>query len=121
MKSSHLLAGLSMAACLICPALAHGETAAEAFARGNTLMTKGEFQEALQAFSAAARVERNNQQYMQQFMLVRRVVILRDSLGQERDPRRWQAVAQSLRSFYIGRRLYREALSLDEQIGRAHV
>ena len=95
---------------------ARAETAAEAFARGNTLLADGEFQQSLKAYSAAARADRSNRQYAQQFMLVRRVITLRSHLDREKDPRRWLATAQSLRSFYVDRKLMAEALRIDERI-----
>ena len=47
-------------------------------------------------------------------MLVRRVILLRESLDREKDTQRWLRTAQSLRSFYIGQGIYSEALLLDE-------
>jgi len=116
MRVSRLLVKAAFSLALFCSATAHAETAKEAFARGNTLLENGSFQGALQAYSTAVRAERTNPQYGQHFMLVRRVIALRESLDQERDPQRWLRIAQSLRSFYISEEIYSEALSVDEKI-----
>ena len=116
MRLSRLLIGLAFGLVLTCPAIARGDTAEEAFARGNSLLAKGDFQEALRAYSAAVRAQRTNQQYAQQFLLVRRVIALRESLDRERDLQRWREIAQALSSFYTSQGIYSEALSLDEKI-----
>jgi predicted negative regulator of RcsB-dependent stress response len=116
MRISCLLVGVAFSLALLCSVTAHAETAEQAFVRGNTLLAKGSFQEALQAYSTAVRAERTNQQYGQQFMLVRRVIALRESLDREKDTQRWLKIAQSLRSFYISQGIYSEALSVDEGI-----
>ena len=116
MKFSELLTGMVVVVSITCPVLARGDTAEQAFARGNTLMSKGSFQEALRAYSTAVRAERSNQEYVQQFMLVRRVIVLRETLDRERDLQRWHRIAQALRSFYFDQGIYSEALSVDEKI-----
>jgi len=116
MKLSNLLILSIVAATLTCPAAIRGETARQSFARGNKLLEKGKFQSALKAYSAAAHSERANQQYAQQFMLVRRVIALRDGLEREKDPRRWQRTAQSLQAFYVGNGIYPEAVAMGEQL-----
>ena len=95
---------------------ARAESTAEAYARGNELLVKGSFQESLRAYSVAARGDRTNRQYAQQFMLVRRVIALRSRLDSEKDSKRWLEIAQSLRSFYVDRKLHSEALVVDEKI-----
>ena len=85
---SHLLIVAAFSLTLFCSATAHAETAKQAYARGNTLLKQGSFQEALQAYSTAARAQRTNPQYGQQFMLVRRVITLRGSLDREKNPQR---------------------------------
>ena len=116
MRFSHVLVGLAVAIVVTCPMLARGETAEQAFARGNTLLKKGDLQASLQAYSAAARAQRTNQEYVQQFMLARQAVALRERLDREKSLQRWQRIAQSLRSFYVSQGVYSEALSVDEKI-----
>ena len=115
MKFTPLLIVLAAGVVLTCPAMARGETAERAFARGDTLLAKGGFQEALHAYAAAVRAERTNQQYVQQFMLVRQVVALRGTLEREKDLQRWHTIAQALRSFYVSQGIHSEALSVDEK------
>ena len=80
MRFSRVLVGLAVVVVVTCPMLARGETAEQAFARGNVLLKKGDLQESLQAYSAAARAQRSNQEYVHQFMLVRQAVALREGL-----------------------------------------
>ena len=116
MKVSHSLAIAVLGFALLGSVTARADTAERAFARGNLLLSEGSFEEALQAYSAAVRGERTNQQYGQQFMLVRRVITLRENLDREKDAQRWLRIAQSLRSFYVSQEIYSEALSVDETI-----
>ena len=116
MKLPHWLVGLSVAVAVTCPATARGETAEQAFARGDALLAGGGFQQALQAYATAVRAERANQQYVQQFMLVRQVVALRGGLERESDPQRRRQIAQALRSFYVSQGLLSEALAVDEEV-----
>ena len=116
MKLSHLLTGLIVGAVLIGPAMLRAEPSAGTFEKGNTLLAEGNFQGALQSFATAVRTERNNQEYVQRFMVVRQVVMLRERLAAEEDPARWQSMALALRAFYLSEGVYSEALPLDEQI-----
>ncbi len=116
MRLSHLLIGSIFGLVLTCSAIASAETAQQAFDRGNTLLGSGDFQKALVAYSAAARADDTNRQYTHQFMLVRRVIVLRGSLEQEKDPNRWQQMARSLRAFYVSQAIYGEALSIDQKV-----
>jgi len=116
MKSSSLLIGLMSVVLLICPAISHGETASQAFERGDRLVAQGELREALRAYATAVRADRSNQEYVQRFMLVRQIILLRANLDRERDFQRWYRTAKSLRSFYVTEGLYGEALSIDKRL-----
>jgi Flp pilus assembly protein TadD len=116
MKLSYLLTGLIVGIVLGGPAILRGEPTAGDFDKGNALMATGNFEGALQAFAKAARSERSNQEYMQRFMIVRQAVMLRDMLADEKEPERWQNVAQALHTFYLSEKVFSEALSLGEQI-----
>ena len=116
MKLSHLLTGLIVGIVLGGPAMLRGEPSPGAFDKGNALLEKGNFEGALQAFSTAVRSEQTNQEYVQRFMMVRQVVMLRQRLVDEQEPTRWHNMAQALRTFYLSEEVYSEALSLDEQI-----
>ncbi len=116
MRFSRVFAGLAIVVAVASPALVWGETAKEAFERGNVALAKGDLPNALQAYSAAVRTERTNQEYAQKFMLVRRVLVLRQSLDREQNPQRWQQTAQALRSFYVSQGIYSAALEVDQKL-----
>jgi tetratricopeptide (TPR) repeat protein len=94
--------------------VARAETAAESFANGQKLLTKGDFDAALKAFGAAARADQKNQEYTQRYAITRRIVDLRGRLAVERDPQKWEYMARALRAFYVKERIYPEVLKLDE-------
>ena len=116
MRVSGFLVGILAAAVLTWTTTTRAETARQAHAAGDTLLVKGDLRGALDAYGRAARADRSNQEYVQQFMLVRRVVLLDESLKKEADPARWERTAQALRSFYVSRGAHRPALAVDEQI-----
>jgi tetratricopeptide (TPR) repeat protein len=86
------------------------------FVRGRTLLEKGEFQGALQAFVEAARMAPDNEAYRQQAFLVRRVIQTRDRLAEMTDTEQWTQTAITLHTFYHDNRIYTKALELDRQI-----
>lgn len=116
MKLSYQLSGLIVGVVLIGPAMLCGEPSGGEFEKGNALLAKGDFEGAMQALAAAARSERSNQEYLQRFMMVRQVVMLREMLDDEKEPPRWHNMAQALRTFYLSEGVYSEALSLDKKI-----
>jgi tetratricopeptide (TPR) repeat protein len=97
-------------------ATARAETAAESFAKGEQLLTKGALDGALAAYANAVRSDRSNQEYVQHYAMLRRILQLRKSLAEEQDPARWESIARALHSFYVSERLYSEALSLGRQV-----
>jgi len=84
--------------------------------RGNTLLQKGDFEGALEAFTAAAKADPDNDEYRQQAALIRRVMTLREQLDQEEDAERWVRMATALHGFYHQHKVYSEALTLDQRI-----
>lgn len=92
------------------------ETAPAAFARGKILLQQSDFSGAMEAFAAAVRADRENQAYLQQYVIVRRVVALREQLKEEHDPERWNYLAQSLRAFYLNEGVVDEAIDVSRQI-----
>jgi tetratricopeptide (TPR) repeat protein len=104
------LLAVALAACAT-PALA--ETAAEAFAKGEKLLAKGDFQAAQQSYADAARADRRNQDYVQHYTMIRRVVDLRSRLETEQDPEQWEETARALHGFYVTEGLLSELLKLD--------
>jgi tetratricopeptide (TPR) repeat protein len=91
-------------------------TPSEHYSKGDGLLKKGELFEALKAYADAIRSDRSNQQYVQQFMLVRQAYTLQDALEKETDSPRWLQYAQALRSFYVEQGVYPQALIWDKEI-----
>jgi tetratricopeptide (TPR) repeat protein len=94
---------------------ARAETAAEAYARGNTLLRQGEFQQAIGALAQAARTERGNQEYLSRYMMVRQIMQLQEGLETETNPARWEYSARALEHFYRTERMHDEALALSRR------
>lgn len=107
---------LVIVALVVGPSVVYAETAAEVFAKGQALLAKGDFSGALSAYGQAAGANRENQEYLQQYALVRRIVQMRQQLEQEQDPMRWQFLAQALHAFYVNQKLYNETLDLDRRV-----
>ena len=99
---------------LILPVSAQGDEAQQAYERGKALVRQADFRAALQAFAAAARADRTNGEYLQQFTLVRQVIKIQDTL--ETDSPRWEYLARALHTYYIDEQLYDQALELDQRI-----
>ncbi len=115
MKAQYTLIGLCT---LLLSAPAWGQStdvAAEAFAKGQTLLQAGHFEQALEAFAAAAQQDRSNVEYRQQYGVLRRVIKVRESLATETDIEKWQSYAHALRAYYYGHDLYQPALTLDRE------
>ena len=103
------------------PALAGpAAEAATAFAAGKALLSKADFDGALEAFKTAARTAPQNQEYAQQYAMLRQVVRMRGGCAEERDAERWLKKAGALRTFYYDHHLYAEALPLDQERHRRH-
>ncbi len=99
-----------------CSAVQAEDRPEQTFHRGNTLLQKGDFEGALEAFTTAAKADPDNDEYRQQAALVRRVIALRDRLDKEEDAELWVRMATSLHGFYHQRKVYSEALTLDQRI-----
>ena len=89
--------------------------AEEAYEQGTACLVKAEFAEAMAHYAAAAKAAPDNEQYKQQYMLVRRVITIRKNLQKTTDPERWNSIARALRNFYLTNKVYGEALKLDQQ------
>jgi len=91
------------------------EKAAAAYADGEKLLAASDFSGALKAFKNAARADKKNQDYAQQYAMLRQVIRMRERCATEKDTERWLQMAGALRSFYTDHRLYAEALPLDRE------
>ncbi|NLX95912.1 MAG: hypothetical protein GXY83_07035 [Rhodopirellula sp.] len=116
MKPTFLVFAILLVSAFALPLSAGPETPAQAFADGERLLAGADFDGALAAFARAARADRENQQYLQHYAMVRRILLLREQLDTEQDDARWEYQARALHSFYISRGLYREALALDRKM-----
>ena len=94
------------------------EEAAEAFAAGRALLARADFDGALEAFKAAARTDASNQEYGQQYAMLRQVIRMRSDCSKEQDAERWLKMSGALRTFYQDHRLYAESLPLDQERSR---
>ncbi|MCP4594006.1 MAG: hypothetical protein GY842_25010 [bacterium] len=92
-----------------------GDQAAQVFSQGSALLTQGDFDGALNAYREAAKADSSNQEYRQQYSIVRRVIKMRKRIAAEANPSKWEATAQGLRVFYYEHGLHTEALALDQQ------
>ena len=110
------LGGLATAIALCWCAPIWADSAEQAFAEGRTLLAKGDLRGALKAYATAAQTDRANEAYVQQFLLVRQVVVLQDSLDKESDAARRTQLGQSLRAFYASQGLFDRALPIDREL-----
>lgn len=110
------LMGLALAASILPAVPARAESAAEEFAEGKALLAEGDFRGALASYATAARADRSNRKYLQQYMMVRRIIEMRRRLDVEKDEQRWEYLARALRSFYVSERIYSEALAVDRKM-----
>ncbi|MBN2561871.1 MAG: hypothetical protein JXQ75_13170 [Phycisphaerae bacterium] len=106
---------------LATPALAgSAEAAAKSFAAGKAFLSKADFDGAMGAFKAAAKADPGNQEYAQQYAMLRQVIRMRGDCRKEQDAERWLKMAGALRTFYHDHRLYSESLPLDAERHRRH-
>jgi len=110
------LLGLGLGMALLLSAVACGETAQDSYARGKALLAQGEFERALAAFTSAARADQSNREYLEQYSLARRLVLLRQRLETEQDPDRWAYLARSLHALYCGEGMFSAAIPVAEKI-----
>ena len=80
------------------------------------MLAQGDLRGALKAYATAAQTNRSNEGYVQQFLLVRQVVMLQDSLDKETDAARRTQLGQSLRAFYASQGLFGRALPIDQEL-----
>lgn len=92
------------------------EDAAAAKKQGDELLAKADFNGALKAYATAAKADSSNAEYRNEYSILRRVIAMREAIGVEKNADKWMTSARGLRSYYHGRKLYDEALTLDKQI-----
>lgn len=90
--------------------------AAEIFAKGELRLADADFDGALDAFAKAAKADLQNTQYRQGYVLLRRVIGLRQQLEQQTDSDAWLKMAKPLQAYYHENRIHTEELKLDQRI-----
>jgi tetratricopeptide (TPR) repeat protein len=97
-------------------AAAPAPDAEELFEYGLSVLAKGDFDGAIEAFAAAAKADPQELNYRQHHSLLRRVVQVRAMLDQQANTERWVEMTKSLRAFYYDYKVFGEALALDERV-----
>lgn len=110
MRIRNFVLGLTLVTILGSSA-AWADDTATTFANGQTLLTKGDFEGALQAFKIAVTAEPENGEFFQEYTLLRRVINLRAQLKDEQDPETWQKMSQALYNYYHSHKINTEALA----------
>ncbi len=106
----------AFAALLLCSPAATAATAKDADAQGKALLAQGDFEGALKSFATAARADRENEDYIRNFSMLRHVIALRARLDKEQDTERWEYMARALQAYYTNERIYPAALELGEKM-----
>jgi len=101
---------------LIFANVAKADSAAKLFEQGKKALADSDFETALSSFAGAAKADKSNKEYAAQYMMTRRIVQLRQQMKSQRDPKRWQYMAEALRAFYVSEEMYLEALALDQEV-----
>ena len=91
------------------------ETAAALVVDAKALLVKADFEGALKAYAQAAKTDSQNQDYRQQYSVLRRVVDMRKAVDKETNDEKWRGTVAGLRAFYYQNDLYGEALALDSK------
>ena len=108
---------LALALCLVAAPCAWASNDADnAFQTGQRLLAEGDTRAALKSYIEAVKLDRDNQDYLQQYLLVRRVVSLQAALVKEADPQQWEITALALRTFFASQGLHAQALPVDRAI-----
>ncbi len=94
--------------------------AAGAFAEGEAFLAKADFAAALNSFRTAAKNGGKNQEYAQQYAMLRQVLQMRRNCPKEKNTERWLKMAEALRTFYYEHGLHSEALPLDQERHQRH-
>lgn len=119
MTRTRLVCGGTVAVLVLATTVAFAgpvEDARRTYAQGDTLLAKADFNGALKAYASAARLDTANKEYRTAYMVVKRVIALRDAIDKETNAKKWEDAARALHAFYIDNKVYSEALTLDEKL-----
>lgn len=87
-----------------------------AYNQGAQKLSQGDLNGALSLFAQAARAERRNTQYANEYAVLRQIIQLRTNEPTIEDPAQWERIARTLHTYYAGKRLYGELLVIDEKL-----
>ena len=116
MRLTDLVFGVCVAMLMAVASIGRAETPQQSSAKGSALLAKGDYDDALAAYTAATRAVPGNQEYRDQYSTVRRIVQLRVQLRTEKGPQRWEYTARALHNLYVGQGLLTEAASLAREL-----
>ena len=116
MKIRFVAIFLCLIALMTTSVLADSKEAARLFAKGNEQLSEADFDDAAKTYAEAAAADPGNAEYLNQARIVSRVVTIRGNLKEEKDPKRWEAMARALHSYYCSNDLYSEAKLVDRQL-----
>ena len=110
--------GLVVVLVLVCSSVVQSAAGDKAFVDGNSLLAKGDLNGALQAYASAVQADRANQQYSQQYLLLRQVIQLQNRLAGTTNGSQRVQLCQALRAFYGSHGLHDQALVMDQELFR---
>ena len=110
--------GLVVVLVLVCSSVVQSANGDKAFVDGNSLLAKGDLNGALQAYASAVQADRANQQYSQQYLLLRQVIQLQNRLAGTTNGSQRVQLCQALRAFYGSHGLHGQALVMDQELFR---
>lgn len=97
------------------PALAQSGPGQGDFERGEALLAKGEFQQALEAYQAAAKAAPDNPAYGQRVAVVQQVLRI-EGIAADASHAQWAQAVQMLHGFYLSNGLAERALPNDRKL-----
>ncbi len=92
------------------------DSAGKAYEEGLVALRAGQLQDALVAFTKAAKAEPENQEYREQALLVRRVIRTHELLADIEDTTKRVLFSRGLHAFYHENEAYRQALKVDRAL-----
>lgn len=117
MRLRTLVAAITVIACCSTTSLVAGERAgAASFAHGQDLLSQGQFQAAFDAFTKAAKAEPDNEEYIREAALLRRVMTIQEKLVGSDDRTLWERMGRGLYNYYQQRGAHKSALDLAQSM-----
>lgn len=111
------IAGLMVSMWLLfAPSAQAAQDAAAEFRQGHDRLAAGDLRGALQSYVAAVKADRANQEYLQQYLMVRQAITLQAAMSDRQDLAEWETKAQALRSFFVMQGLPAQTLPIDREI-----